>query len=320
MHLVIIDAGGTISAVDAGQGFEGGELGLAALIADTEIAGSTTFEVRQVYRGLSEAMTHENVLAVVEAVRSACMELAVDAVVVAHGTDAMEETAFLCDLLLSASKPVIFTGAQRAPSEVGYDGTGNFTDAVLTAARPGASEAGVLIVFGGYILAAARARKVHAQALAAFGPDAAVVGRCSEASALAARAGRPLFGACETPAAAVEIFALGLGSDGRVLEAAAPLLDGIVLQAMGCGNASIGVVKAVEKAVRAGRLVGVVSGCFEGEAVPVYASGHRLLEAGALFMGDLDARRARMLMICALGGGRSASEAAALVTRWLRPD
>ncbi len=318
MHLVMLDAGGTISAVDRGRGFDGGVLGDDVLAHLAEAAPWATIETRSVYRGLSEAMTFDDAMIVAWAVRAACLDPSVDAVLVAHGTDAMEETAFLCDLIVPASKPVIFTGAQRAPSESGYDGVRNLTEAVLTAMRPGAAEAGVLIVFGGCVLTATRARKVHAQAVQAFGPDAAMVGRCGATTPLAARSPRPAFPLSDAPMAAVEIVTLGLGSDGRLVEAGASCLDGMVIQGLGCGNASESVVDATKSAVEAGRLVGLVAGCFEGKAAPVYASGRRLFDAGAIFMKDLDARRARILLACALGDRRTTSEASALIIDWLK--
>jgi L-asparaginase len=314
MRLVMIDAGGTISAVDRGHGFDGGSLGDEALSSIAEAAPGTTIEIRRIYQGLSEAMKFEDALLVARAVEEACREPLVDGVLVAHGTDAMEETAYLCALIARVAKPVVFTGAQRAPSETGFDGLRNLRDAVLTAARPGADAAGVLMVFGGRILSADRARKIHAQALKAFGPEAAVIGRCEDFAPLPHRQHSAGALACQVPAQTVEIVTLGLSSDGRLLEAATTLLDGIVIQALGCGNASDSVIRAVEAAVKAGRLVGVVSGCFEGVAAPVYASGHRLRAAGALFMKDMDARRARLLMACALGDGRSAAEAADLIS------
>lgn len=318
MHLVLIDAGGTISAADRGRGYDGGELGDDVLAAVRRAAPDARLEVRRVYAGLSEAMGFGDAMAVVQAVRAACLEPAVAAVLVIHGTDAMEEVAFLCDLMVRSGKPVVFTGSQRAPSEPGHDGPRNLRDAVLTAARPRAALAGVLLVFGGCILTATRARKVHAQSLEAFGPPAAVIGRTDATGALPVRAERPLTLACETLCEAVEIVTLGLASEGRLLNAAAaPPTRGVVLQALGCGNASNAVVRAVEDAVKAGCLVGVASGCFEGRAAAQYASGRRLAEAGAVFMGELDPRRARLLMACALGDDRGLAQARALITPWL---
>lgn len=310
MRLVLIDAGGTISAVDHGGGFEGGQLPEATLAAPRDVVPDLQLDVRTVYRGLSEAMAFDDAMRVVRAIQAAAQEPDVDGILVAHGTDAMEETAFLATLTLSLDKPVVFTGAQHTPVEADYDGLDNLTLAVRALAEGRATGSGPLIAFGGRLLTGWRARKVHAQALTAFGPIDADI---SEAET-AARSRIP----CHAPSEDVEIIALGLGASGRMVRAAAKGgVRGLILQAMGCGNASDDVVVAVREAMQAGCLVAVASSCFEGEAIPYYASGRRLEEAGALFMKELDPRRARVVLACALGDGRSPDQARAIVKDWL---
>ncbi|WP_421730090.1 asparaginase [Brevundimonas sp.] len=310
MRLVVIDAGGTISASDLGRGYEGAGLTADMLEPLRSIWSRGAIEVRRAYAGLSEAMGFDDAVAIVDAIRQACDDPSVGAVVIAHGTDAMEEVAWLCDLLIQTTKPVVFTGAQRTPDAADFDGWRNLGDAVRVAAR--SMSAGVLIVFGGLVLTAVRARKVHAQALRAFGPDAAVVGRVDDGGVRMSNTPPRVQGLeCRRPCPSIEMVALGMGTGSVLLDAAiAPPTRGLILQAMGCGNASAGVVAAVARATDAGLLVGVVTGCFEGQAVAVYESGLRLAEAGAVAMDDLDARRARILMACALGDDRGADEAA----------
>lgn len=310
MRLVLIDAGGTISAVDHGGGFEGGQLPEATLAAPRTVDPDLQLDVRTVYRGLSEAMAFDDAMAVVRAIEAAAREPEVDGILVAHGTDAMEETCFLTTLTLSLDRPVVFTGAQHTPSEVDYDGLDNLTLAVRAIAEGQATGTGPLIAFGGRLLTGWRARKVHAQALEAFGPADADIGQ----SQAAAHAPIP----CQQPCEGVEIIALGLGASGRMVRAAAQAgVRGLILQAMGCGNASDDVVEAVREAMQEGCLVGVATSCFEGEAIPFYASGRRLEEAGAIFMKALDPRRARVVLACALGDGRTPDQARAIVKAWL---
>lgn len=310
MRLVLIDAGGTISAVDHGGGFEGGRLTEATLAAPRAVVPELQLDVRTVYRGLSEAMAFDDAMAVVRAIVQAASEPGIDGVVVAHGTDAMEETAFLTTLTCDLPVPVVFTGAQHTPDDEDYDGLDNLTLAVRAIAEGQAAGKGPLIAFGGKLLTGWRARKVHAQALVAFGPADADIQRADDA----ARARI----ACLAPCEDVEIIALGLGASGRMVRAAAQSgVRGLILQAMGCGNASDDVVNAVREAMLAGCLVGVASSCFEGEAVPYYASGRRLEHAGALFMKELDPRRARVVLACALGDGRTPDQAKALIEPWL---
>lgn len=309
MRLVVIDAGGTISASDMGRGYEGAGLTADMLEPLRAIWSQGPIEVRHAYAGLSEAMGFDDAIGIIDAIRQACDDPSVGAVVIAHGTDAMEEVAWLCDLLIQTVKPVLFTGAQRTPDAPDFDGWRNLGDAVRVARS---MSTGVLIVFGGLVLTAVQARKVHAQALAAFGPEAAVVGRVDDSGVRMSKTPRRVQGLeCARPCPSIEIVTLGMGTGPGLVDAAIALpARGLILQAMGCGNASAGVVAAVGRATAAGLLVGVVTGCFEGRAVAVYESGLRLAEAGAIVMDDLDARRARILLACALGDDRGPDAAA----------
>ena len=87
---------------------------------------------------------------------------------VTHGTDTLEETAFLLDLTLETSKPVVFCGAMRTVSEAGWDGPANLLTAVRAAVHPDAAGRGVLIAVGEEIHSAAEASKWHTQSLDAF--------------------------------------------------------------------------------------------------------------------------------------------------------
>ena len=102
-------------------------------------------------------------------------------VVITHGTDTLEETAMLCDLVLDAEAPVVLTGAIRPGSAAGADGPANLLDAVAVAAAPEAAGFGALVVFGGEVHAARHARKVDSTSPVAFGsPAAGPVGRVIE--------------------------------------------------------------------------------------------------------------------------------------------
>src|SRR5688572_28878889 len=92
----------------------------------------------------------------------------VDGVVLTHGTDTLEETAFLLDLTLDSPKPVVFCGAMRTVSEPGWYGPANLMAAVRTAAHPGSLGRGVLLTVGEEIHGAAEATKYHTQSLSAF--------------------------------------------------------------------------------------------------------------------------------------------------------
>ena len=231
---------------------------------------------------------------------------AVHGVVVTHGTDTLEETAYLLDLTVASRKPVVLCGAMRTFSDPGWDGPANLTAAVRTAAHPDAAGRGTLVVVGEEIHAASRVRKRHTQRLDAFrsalGPvgvldrgrvrfhDPAIRGPVLKARRLVT---------------AVDLHLLAAGSD------AGPLRDslrrgarGLVLEGTGAGNVPPGVVPGIRAALRAGVPVVVVSRCPEGRVAPLYGfegGGARLAAMGAILGGDLGGPKARIKLMVALG-------------------
>jgi len=92
----------------------------------------------------------------------------IDGVVVTHGTDTLEETAYLLDLTIQSDKPVIVTGAMRSSSELGYDGPANLAASICTAISEDAKGRGVLVCFNGEVNSAREVTKANSMALNAF--------------------------------------------------------------------------------------------------------------------------------------------------------
>ena len=229
-------------------------------------------------------------------------------VVVAHGTDTMEESVYLIDRLLRADVPVVLTGAQRGADEPDTDGPRNLRDAIRVASAPAARGRGAMIAFAGEIHAAREVRKVHTSALPAFaapgyGPTGAVDGERVVFQRHSER--RP---ALPVPAelAPVDLIRLYAGSDARFVHAAVEAgARAIVLEGTGRGNANDQVVAGVRDAVARGVTVAVCSRCASGRVEPVYGrgGGRDLADAGAIFAGDLAGPKARVLLQIALGAG-----------------
>jgi L-asparaginase len=233
-------------------------------------------------------------------------EPGVDAVVVTHGTDTLEETAFLLDLTVASPKPVVLCGAMRTFSDPGWDGPANLTSAVRAAAHPDAAGRGTLVVVGEEIHAASRVRKRHTQRLDAFRSALGPVGTLDR--------GRVRFhgpavrGAVLRPrrlVTAVDLHVLAAGSDAAPLRASlARGARGLVLEGTGAGNVPPGVVPGIRSALRAGVPVVVVSRCAEGRVAPLYGfegGGARLAAMGAILGGDLGGPKARIALMVALG-------------------
>jgi L-asparaginase len=231
-------------------------------------------------------------------------------VVVTHGTDTLEETAMLCDLVLDAEAPVVLTGAIRPGSAAGADGPANLLDAVAVAAAPEAAGFGALVVFGGEVHAARHARKVDSTSPVAFGsPAAGPVGRVIEGRP--ALEFRPVRGREALDVRRLDfrvpILATALGDDGAPLDAAVrDGADGVVLATLGGGHVSPMVLTRVRAAVERVPVVLAVRpqrGAFLAGTYGFEGNEEDLRATGALPAGVLSAQAARMKLLACLGAG-----------------
>ena len=171
-HLLVLATGGTIAGV-AGSAlrhdYRPGQIGIADYL---EQVGELGLDARLVGRQVAN-IGSEDIDAAVWNALHAQISAAVDdptcaGVIVTHGTDTAEETAFLLDLTLPTAKPVVLVGAMRPADAVGYDGLRNFANAVRVAGDPGAAGRGVLVVMGDRVFAARDVRKVRTRGTDAF--------------------------------------------------------------------------------------------------------------------------------------------------------
>lgn len=244
-----------------------------------------------------------------ERVRELSSEPGVDGIVITHGTDTLEETAYLLDRTLTPPLPVVLTGAMRTSEAPDWDGARNLTDAVRVAAAPGARGQGVLVVFAGSIWRGRNAVKVDTVALDAFGaPHAAAAGRVL-GDAVEFVSPAPARGTLAPPdlPARVALVPMAIGDDGAVLDLLQSSFDGVVIEAFGSGNLPPGAVPAIGRWLAAGKPVVLASRCPLGVVTPVYAfdgGGARLVEMGVVPAGQRTAAQARWELTIALSAGR----------------
>jgi L-asparaginase len=232
-------------------------------------------------------------------------------IVITHGTDTIEETAYLLARTLPPELPIAITGAMRTSSDEGWDGPRNLLDAASVAASPESAGRGAMVVFHGQILSGETAVKTHATDVAAFSaPHAAPVGRIE--------AGRVVYhappardaGSLEAKGlgARVALVSLVIGDDGTQLDLARPEFDGVVVEAFGAGNMPPGAVPAVRRWIDEGKPVVLASRCARGEVTPLYAfegGGTRTVALGAIPAGPRTPSQARLELALALSAGVS---------------
>jgi L-asparaginase len=221
---------------------------------------------------------------------------AFDAAVVTHGTDTIEETAYLLDLVLTTDRPVVLTGAMRTADNPESDGPGNLIAAVKAVAQFDDPGLGVAVMMAGTLHAARRVTKLHTDSCDAFtssegGPE---------------RRERIPTSRIEPR---VDLIAAAAGADSKFLRhALATGARGIVLSALGQGNVPPAMLPGVRAAVAAGVPVVVASRCAFGSTAASYAyegGGVTLRDAGAIFSGSLHAPKARIKLMVLLGAGAS---------------
>lgn len=228
-------------------------------------------------------------------------------IVVTHGTDSLEETAFLLDLALPSGRPVVFAAAQRPPRYEDSDGPRNLLDAIRVAGSARTRGLGVLVVLNGQVHAAREVKKTHSIALHAFAsPDTGPVGMVDDGELLLfTTPARRIHLPSESVEPDVELVRLSAGGGASAIRGAAEAgARGIVVEVFGRGNAPPPVAEAVNAAIQAGAVV--VFATRTGGGRIVLSEGQR--DRGILSAGDLDGLKARVLLIVALGGGRTPGE------------
>lgn len=247
----------------------------------------------------------------------------VDGLVVSHGTDTLEETAWFIELCLSTSKPLVFVGAQRHASEADSDGPRNLFNAVQVAASAAARQRGVLVVMNQKIFSARDVRKTHTENLDGFSagergmlgevgssgvrfyrhssPQAAP-SLCQQSAPDGTPPPRFLLTAGDLPR--VDIVPMYAGADGSLIRAAIEAgAQGVVIQALGAGNVNGEQYQAIAEALKSDICVVVSSRVGHGPVAPVYGfkgGGETLQELGALFAADLSPQKARLVLMLAL--------------------
>ena len=294
-HVHLLATGGTISGGPAGSL---NAEGLLALIPEMSAVARVTME--DVVTIGSSRMTPEiqfRVAARVNALFAADPALA--GIVITHGTDTLEETAFLLDLLVASDRPVVFAAAQRPPRAKDTDGPRNLLNAIRVAASPHAKGAGVLVTLNDEIHSARTVRKTHSVAVEAFqSPGAGPVGFVDAGHVFLARKPvRRLILDAKGVEPRVELITLVAGSDGRLVKAAAALgVKGLVVEVFGRGNVPPAVMDAV-KDVRSEGVVVLFTTRTRGGRVEIDTDAKAM---GVVSGEDLDGLKARMLLVAAL--------------------
>ncbi|CAM1661564.1 asparaginase [Streptococcus mitis] len=229
-----------------------------------------------------------------------------DGVVITHGTDTLEETAYFLDTMEVPHMPIVLTGAMRSSNELGSDGVYNYLSALRVASDDKAADKGVLVVMNDEIHAAKYVTKTHTTNVGTFQtPTHGPLGLIMKQEILYFKTAEPRvrFDLDHIQGLVPIISAYAGMTDELIDMLDLEQLDGLIIQAFGAGNIPKETAQKLESLLQKGIPVALVSRCFNGIAEPVYAyqgGGVQLQKSGVFFVKELNAQKARLKLLIAL--------------------
>ena len=285
-HIVILATGGTISSQWDARGAATAVDNASTLLSTVATPSGVTVEPIDVLRENSFNFTPHDLRTISEVVRRQLGREDVDGIVITHGTDTVEETAILLELTHDDRRPVVITGAQKPSAAPDSDGPQNLRDAIHVASAPASRDRGVMIVFGGEVLAAYGTRKAHTLIPQPFmntsGPIGFVTGGSLRYHAYPERRIplAPLTEAFDTTKVDATLVFPGASVSQLSSESA-----GLVLVGTGTGNLNREYVNAVRSLNEQGTVVALSTRVPHGPVAVLYGNGGGgvdAVEAGAI--------------------------------------
>ncbi|MET7921979.1 asparaginase [Streptomyces avermitilis] len=299
-HVAVISLGGTIAMTTQTDGGATPTLSADDLVAALPGLADTGIHLKvHDFRRLPGAS-----LAFSDLIELAAMveTLAVDGVVITQGTDTIEETAYLLDLVTTGATPIVVTGAMRNASMAGADGPANVLAAIRVAASTEVRGTGCVVVFAEEIHAARWVRKTHATSPTAFTSYPGPIGYVAEDRVrITARPASSLTvdPRCVIAPAHTAIYTVGLGDDGTLLDALGDRADGLVVAAFGAGHVPMACVDTLSDLTKRMPVVLATrtgSGPVLRRTYGFPGSESDLLERGLISGSALDPIKARVLL------------------------
>ena len=261
--------------------------------------------VEDLYHLASPQITEREMLGIKNRIEEAVKE-GYDGVVVTHGTDTLEETAYYLELTLDIKIPVVVTGAMRSSNEIGADGLANLRSSLVVATDEESSDKGVLVVMNDEVHTATYVTKTHTTNVATFQtPTFGPIGLVSKNNVIYfQKLIKEEHYEVNTTEKKVYLLKAYAGMDGKLINAVCDLgADGLVIEALGAGNLPPQTVSAVRNCIKKSIPVVFVSRAFNGVTQDVYdyeGGGKRFQQDGVIFTTGLSGQKARVKLMILL--------------------
>ncbi|HGX1255709.1 TPA: asparaginase [Staphylococcus aureus] len=313
-HLLVIHTGGTISmSQDQSNKVVTNDINPISLHQDV-INQYAQIDELNPFNVPSPHMTIQHVKQLKDIILEAVTNKYYDGFVITHGTDTLEETAFLLDLILGIEQPVVITGAMRSSNEIGSDGLYNYISAIRVASDEKARHKGVMVVFNDEIHTARNVTKTHTSNTNTFqSPNHGPLGVLTK--------DRVQFHHMPYRQQALEnvneklnvpLVKAYMGLPGDIFSFySREGIDGMVIEALGQGNIPPSALEGIQQLVSLNIPIVLVSRSFNGIVSPTYAydgGGYQLAQQGFIFSNCLNGPKARLKLLVALSNNLDKAE------------
>lgn len=313
-HLLVIHTGGTISmSQDQSNKVVTNDINPISMHQDV-INQYAQIDELNPFNVPSPHMTIQHVKQLKDIILEAVSNKYYDGFVITHGTDTLEETAFLLDLILGIEQPVVITGAMRSSNEIGSDGLYNYISAIRVASDEKARHKGVMVVFNDEIHTARNVTKTHTSNTNTFqSPNHGPLGVLTK--------DRLQFHHMPYRQQALEnvndklnvpLVKAYMGMPGDIFSFySREGIDGMVIEALGQGNIPPSALDGIQQLVSLNIPIVLVSRSFNGIVSPTYAydgGGYQLAQQGFIFSNGLNGPKARLKLLVALSNNLDKAE------------
>lgn len=308
--VTLITTGGTIASKEVSKGLlKSGVLTGQELADLCQLPEDIQVKIIDVLNVPSMHINFDSMLKIRKTILEELKDESLSGIVVTHGTDSLEETAYFLDLTVNDNRPIVITGSQRSPQDVGTDVYSNLRNSINVAANVTLSNVGAVVVFNERIYSAKYVKKVHAsnlQGFESFGYGYLGIIDNDTVSIYQKPVFRESYNVLDS-IPRVDIIKSYTGADGTFIEASMSSgAKGIVIEGVGRGQTTPEMIESIQKAIDMGIAVLITTSAEEGKVYPSYGyngSAYDLMQRGVILGEDYDSKKARIKLAVMLSSG-----------------
>jgi len=299
--ITLITTGGTIASKEINKGLlDSGAISGMELASLCDLPEGYELKIVDIMQLPSMHIDYDAMNVIRKAIENELKDETVDGIVVTHGTDSLEETAYFLDITINDYRPIVVTGSQRSPAEVGTDVFSNLKNSIYAASSELLHNVGVVVVFNERIYSAKYVKKVHASNLQGF--ESYGYGYLgiidNDVVSIYQKPIRKEHYKLVKDIPRVDIVKCHTGSDGVFINASiAAGAKGIVLEGVGRGQVTPMMLDAIQYALDQNVVLVMTTSAEEGKVYPSYGykgSAHDLKMRGVILGEDYDSKKARI--------------------------